>query len=114
MSKKTKKTRTSRDPVTTQAALLQALIDGPAFGLELVERIREATGSRMVIGQGSLYPNLWGLEEEGLVTSYQGEPMPERGGRPRKYYELTADGLRKARDEREAILSLFGVREVIP
>ncbi len=114
MIRKTKKTRKSRDPVTTQAALLQALIDGPAFGLELVERVKESTGGRMVIGQGSLYPNLWGLEEEGLVTSHESEPMRERGGRPRKYYELTADGLRRARDEREFILHLCGIREAIP
>jgi PadR family transcriptional regulator PadR len=53
------------------------------------------------------------LEEEGLVTSYETEPLPERGGRPRKYYELTAGGLREAREERVLGRLLFGVRGAV-
>ena len=109
MSTKTQRKR--RDPVSARTALLQALTGGPGYGLELVDRVTERTGGRMVVGQGTLYPTLWDLEEEGLVTSYETEPLPERGGRPRKYYELTANGLREAGEERVLGRLLFGMRE---
>ena len=98
--------RKSRDPVTVRGALLQALIEGPAFGLELVDRVSERTDGKMKIGQGSLYPTLWSMVKEGMLICHEGEPLPERGGRPRKYYELTAEGLRQARQEQRIIKSL--------
>jgi DNA-binding PadR family transcriptional regulator len=46
---------------------------------------------------GTLYPMLARLQEQGLVTS-QWEPTPARAGRPpRRYYQLTGDGVRVAR-----------------
>ena len=98
--------RKDRGPVTTRAALLQALIEGPGYGLELTRRVKKRTQGKMEIGQGRLYPTLWDLQEEGLVTCYETDPLPERGGRPRKYYELTAEGLRKAREEEEVMIGL--------
>ena len=49
---------------------------------------------------GTLYPMLARLQEQGLVTS-QWEPQPDdAGGRPpRKYYQLTGEGVRVARLE---------------
>ena len=49
---------------------------------------------------GTLYPMLARLEVEGLVAS-EWEPLPDDGsGRPpRKYYQLTGDGIRVARLE---------------
>jgi PadR family transcriptional regulator PadR len=48
---------------------------------------------------GTLYPMLARLEDEGLVES-QWEPTGQPGGRPpRRYYQLTADGVRIARLE---------------
>lgn len=101
-----KRIRKERDPVTVRAALLRALIGGPGYGMELANRVRKWTKDGMVIGQGSLYPALWDLEEEGLVTSWEGQPRAERGGRPRKYYQLTAEGLRQAREEQEVMMGL--------
>lgn len=105
------KKKKDRGPVSTRAALLQALIDGPGYGLELTKRVKERTKGKMVIGQGRLYPTLWDLQEDGLVTCYETDPVPERGGRPRKYYELTAEGLRSAREEQVVGFLLFGVPE---
>lgn len=92
------------DPKT---ALLQALISGEGYGLELIERVKERTGGKVVLGQGSIYPALRALERDGLVESSEGEPLPERGGRPRIYYRLTGEGHRIASEEREAMLGLF-------
>jgi PadR family transcriptional regulator, regulatory protein PadR len=106
-----KRKKKLKDPVTPRVALLQALIEGEGYGLELAERVKERTGGALEIGQGSLYPALWDLERDGLVTSRETEPLPERGGRPRKYYHLTAEGLRRAREEKEVmgrLLQLVG------
>jgi PadR family transcriptional regulator PadR len=94
-------------PLTAKAALLQALVQGEGFGLELIERVKERTNGEILLHQGSVYPALRALEREGLVESYEGEPLPERGGRPRRYYHLTAEGARAAMGQREAILGLI-------
>lgn len=91
----------------TQTALLQALIHGESYGLELIERVTAATKGRVRIGQGRVYPVLRDMEASGLVTSHDGEPLPERAGRPRRYYELTAKGLRAARADAAALAGLL-------
>jgi len=91
----------------TRLALLQALIQGPSYGLELIERVRDRTHGEVRIVQGSVYPTLRNLELEGLVESYESEPLPARNGRPRIYYRLTAAGQRVAQRQAKAILALL-------
>ena len=98
-------------PVSAKVALLQALVSGPGYGLDLIERVKNQTQGRLVLGQGSVYPALRDLEREGLLDSYEGEPMPERGGRPRRYYKLNAEGSRAVIEHRDTILGLFGLAE---
>jgi PadR family transcriptional regulator PadR len=81
----------------TTAALIDALVHGPGYGLDLIERVNKQTQGRLVLGQGSVYPHLRELEREGLLESYEGEPLPQRGGRPRRYYKLTAKGVAAVR-----------------
>ena len=82
-----------------RTALLQALIRGDSYGLELIDRVGKLHRGKTRLSQATIYPLLRTLETDGLVTSYDGDPMPERGGRPRRYYTLTAKGLRTARQE---------------
>jgi PadR family transcriptional regulator, regulatory protein PadR len=98
--------------LNTRTALLQALITGHGYGLELAERVRERSRGKIDLGQGTLYPALRALERQGLVRSWEADPTPERGGRPRVYYELTAKGAKAAQDERQAIGSLIGWQEL--
>jgi PadR family transcriptional regulator, regulatory protein PadR len=49
------------------------------------------------------------MEREGLLESYEGDPLPERGGRPRRYYKLTALGQKAAMEQRTVIAGLFGL-----
>jgi PadR family transcriptional regulator PadR len=93
--------------LTAKGAILQALITGPAYGLEVIDRVREKTGGEVELHQGSAYPALRALEREGLVRSWEGAPIESRAGRPRRYYELTADGLRTARSHRAALLAFL-------
>jgi len=95
--------------VTAKAALLQALVSGPGFGLELIERVRVLTKGQVCLGHGSVYPALRDLEGDGFLDSYEGELLPERGGRPRRYYKLTAAGRTAARQQREAVMALCGL-----
>jgi len=84
-----------------------SLIGGRGFGLEIIQRVRERSNGKILLNEGSVYPALKALEKEGLLRSYDGEPMPERGGRPRRYYELTGEGRRVATEQRTALLNLL-------
>lgn len=94
-------------PLTARAVLLEALISGPSFGLELIERVKTRTKGQVRLGPGSIYPALRSLEREGLLRSWDGKPTAERGGRPRRYYELTAEGRKAALTQRKIVFTLF-------
>ena len=69
-----------------------------AYGLNIVRELGDR-GSRKV-SPGALYATLDRLEGKGVVTSRFGDPMPGRGGKPRRYLTLTPEGitaLQKAR-----------------
>lgn len=94
-------------PINAKTALLQALISDDGFGLELIDRVKDRTDGKIRLHQGSVYPALRALERDGLVESYEADPLPERGGRPRRYYRITAEGARAAREDRAAVIGLF-------
>jgi DNA-binding PadR family transcriptional regulator len=56
---------------------------------------------------GSVYAALERLEGKGFVSSEVGEPTPERGGRAKRYFRITEDGLRQVRDTRGALIKLW-------
>jgi PadR family transcriptional regulator, regulatory protein PadR len=82
--------------LTPQAALLRVLITGEGFGLDLMRRVSEWTNGKILLDDQSFYPAMRTLENNGLVESYMSEPVGQRGGQPRRYYKLTADGQRAA------------------
>lgn len=96
-------------PISTQAALLQALIRAPGYGLDLIDRVKTLTKGELELHQGAVYPALRAMEADGLLASYEADPTPERGGRPRRYYKLTAEGARAATRDHETVSSLFGL-----
>src|SRR5207253_2357127 len=96
------------NPITAKAALLQALIRGPSYGLDLIDRVRQQTGGRVSLYHGNVYPALRALEREGLVKSYEGDTTPERGGRPRRYYKITGQGQKAAMENRATAGAMFG------
>jgi PadR family transcriptional regulator PadR len=99
-------------PVSAKAALLHALIEGDGYGLELIERLKARTRGKLEFRQGSIYPALRDLEREKLVTSYETLPLPERGGRPRIYYKITAQGRRVVREQRDVWQGLLDLAPV--
>jgi PadR family transcriptional regulator PadR len=92
-------------PLNARAALLQALYAGPGYGLDLIGRLEEMSGGAVCLAMGSVYPTLRQLERDGLARAWEG-PARRRGGRPRRYYELTPKGVKVARGLRESLLGL--------
>jgi DNA-binding PadR family transcriptional regulator len=65
-----------------------------AYGVPIVEEL-ERYQQRMSVA--TVYVALNRLEEGGLVASTVGEATPERGGRARRYFSVTAKGVRAVR-----------------
>ena len=61
-----------------------------AYGVSIKEILEEKTGKTPSIG--ALHSALYRLEEKGFLTSNEGGATNERGGRRKKYYQLTAAG----------------------
>lgn len=66
-------------------------LQGNAYGATLRNHIADMTGEDWSFG--SIYPSLERLARKGFVRTYLGDPTPERGGRSKRYYELTAEGV---------------------
>ena len=62
-----------------------------AYGVAIRKHLKAVTGKRWSVG--AVYIPLWRLEEKGLLRSNEGEPTPERGGRSKRFYELTGAGV---------------------
>jgi PadR family transcriptional regulator PadR len=89
-----------------QLVLLAILRLGPdAYGIPIIEEIRERTGRRVL--RPAVYVALRRLEEKGLVRSRLADASVQRGGRPRKYYQVEAEGLALLREAREALTRMW-------
>jgi DNA-binding PadR family transcriptional regulator len=67
-------------------------LDDDAYGPAIRQELK-ARADRDV-SPGAIFTTLERLEARGLVSSRYGEATAERGGRPKRYYALTADGRR--------------------
>jgi PadR family transcriptional regulator PadR len=76
-----------------------------AYGVPISREIEDRT--RREVALGSVYATLERLEEKGLVSSQLGEPTAERGGRAKRYFRLTAQGLREVRETRWSLKKLW-------
>ena len=76
-----------------------------SYGAQLVRDLEERTGRR--VQGGALYVTLDRLEAKGFVTSFMGEPEPLRGGRPKRFIEVTPAGVRALSEHREALLRVW-------
>lgn len=90
-------------PLTTRAALLLALRSGPGYGLDLIARVARMTSGLLRLRQGSVYPALQALAEEGFLARWSVTPGRRRGGRSRTYFELTERGSALADTHRRAL-----------
>ena len=70
--------------------VLQLICENPTYGYELLNRLRERSAGRFVLKEGTLYPILYRLEDEGMIQSSwsQGEGRVA----PKKIYQVTEAG----------------------
>ena|SRR5258708_1041274 len=82
-----------------------------AYGVPISQAIQVSTRREVMLG--SVYAALERLEDKGFVSSDLGEPTPERGGRAKRYFHITAKGLRQVRSTKLALTRLWkGVPEL--
>lgn len=75
-----------------ELVLLGVLVAGKeAYGAALQEVLQVEAGRDVSLG--AIYTALERLANRGLVTSQLGEPTPVRGGRRKRLYKLTPEGL---------------------
>jgi transcriptional regulator len=95
------KSRTDRNELlqgTLDLLVLKTLALGPEHGWGISQRIRQVSREVFQVNQGSLYPALHRLEEQGWVTSEWGL---SEANRQAKFYRLTRAGERQLARETE-------------
>jgi len=83
-------------PGTLDLLVLKAVSLGPLHGYGVLLRIQQISGEALFIEQGALYPALFRLVRQGLVKT---EWDRSENNRRAKYYELTAKGRKRLREE---------------
>jgi transcriptional regulator len=81
---------------TLDLLILQTLALEPMHGWGISQRIQAVSDSVLVVNQGSLYPALYRLEEEGWIAFEWGA---SENNRRAKFYTLTKAGRRRLGDE---------------
>ena len=91
------------------AALRQG---GAGYGPRILEELERRAGR--TVSPGALYATLDRLEQKGMIRSRVGDPEPGRGGRPKRYIEVTSEGRAALRSARVAWTRLWDGLEPSP
>jgi DNA-binding PadR family transcriptional regulator len=76
-----------------------------AYGVPISREIERRTGRDVALG--SVYAALDRLERKGFVSSVLGDPTPERGGRAKRYFQISAKGVREVRDAQRMLTNMW-------
>src|SRR5437016_9754202 len=85
-------------PGTLDLLILKAVSLGPLHGYAVLLRIEQISGGALLIEQGALYPALFRLVRQGLLKAEWGT---SENNRRAKFYQLTARGRKRLREETE-------------
>jgi len=69
-----------------------------AYGVPIREKVAEMIGRPFSVG--AIYIPLERLKQQGFLKDWQGDPTPERGGRRKRFYKVTPDGMRALRESK--------------
>jgi PadR family transcriptional regulator PadR len=81
---------------TLDLLILKTLVGGPMHGWGISLRIQQVSQEVLQVNQGSLYPALHRLEQQGLIAAEWGN---SENNRQAKFYELTKGGRKQLADE---------------
>ena len=70
--------------------VLKSLSEQPKYGYQLISELQERSQGVFLLKEGTLYPVLYRLEDEGMITSRWSEPEGKQV--PSKYYVITEKG----------------------
>jgi len=85
-----------------QIVLLAVLqLEDEAWPVAIREEIERRTGRG--VARGALYTGLERLEAKGLLRSRSGPRRADRAGRPRRYFDVTPEGLDSLRSAQRAL-----------
>jgi DNA-binding PadR family transcriptional regulator len=76
-----------------------------AYAIPIREEIEART--ERTVARGALYTALERLESKRCLRSRMSSPLPERGGRSRRYFTVTPTGLSAIRSSRRSLLRLW-------
>jgi PadR family transcriptional regulator PadR len=82
---------------TLDLLILRVIALEPMHGWAIAQRIRQMSNDELRVGQGSLYPALHKLEQQGWIDA---EWAPSENNRRAKFYTLTAPGRKALKAER--------------
>ena len=85
-------------PGTLDLLILKAVSLGPLHGYGVLLRIEQISGKALLVEQGALYPALFRLVRQGLLNASWGT---SENNRRAKFYELTAAGKKRMKQEAE-------------
>jgi DNA-binding PadR family transcriptional regulator len=75
-----------------------------AYGMTIRREVEERSGRTLSIG--AVYTTLDRLQRKGYVRSRMGEATPERGGRAKRHYRITAKGQRALKESHQLLRSM--------
>ena len=76
-----------------------------AYGVPISRELERHRGRDVSVG--SVYAALERLESKGLIASTLGDPTPERGGKAKRYFRITREGLRQVHETRRVLTNLW-------
>ena len=90
-------------------SLILAVVEAePAHGYAIIERLKQRSGGKLSLPEGTVYPALHRLEASGLLSSSWSE-----GSRRRRVYRLTRSGRRELAGRRGEWKAFSGVMEAV-
>ena len=95
---------------TLDLLILRTLAIEPRHGWAIAKRIRQMSGDVLQVTQGSLYPALHRLEQQGWLSATW---IATNGGREAKVYALTAAGRKQLAKELESWERLSGAINLV-
>jgi len=76
-----------------------------AYGVPISRELEAQRGRDVSVG--SVYAALERMEGKGLVSSSVGDPTPERGGKAKRFFRITKEGLRQVHETRRVLTRLW-------
>ena len=85
----------------TEELLLNCIIrlQADAYTFMIREKLKEITGKTWAFG--AIFVSLDRLERKGYINSYLGDETPERGGRRKRFYIVSKEGLKALNEIRK-------------